>query len=95
MYEAENTLLLSLLNDKTFDMPCLKTCPWCGHDGVLKCDSLGKPNGRGYPGHFLFYVECSNDVCSAIAPYGKVDDLYRSTKEAITKAVKIWNTREE
>lgn len=79
----------------SIEMPPIKKCPWCGSQGHLTFDSLEKPNGRGYPGNYLFYIKCTNDLCGAIAPYGKVDDIYRSTQEAVDKAVKIWNAREE
>ena len=76
------------------EIKSIKTCPWCGCIAVLKTEDLGKPNGRGYPGHTLVYVQCANSKCRATAPNGKIDDIHRSTREAIDQAVKIWNTRD-
>ena len=77
------------------EIPPLENCPWCGSIGKLKSEDLGKPNGRGYPGCSLIYVECSNIECRATAPFGKIDTIYRSTQEAVDQAVKIWNKRGE
>lgn len=71
-------------------MDVIKTCPWCNGSGILREDPLWH-NGHGYIGNYNHYVQCSQ--CGAISPHGKVDDIYRSTDEAIALAIKWWNER--
>ena len=80
---------------KPLIFPPVKKCPWCGSPGDWIIDSLDKGNGRGYPGCCLIYVRCTNSECRAIAPNGKIDDIYRTKQEAIKIAASKWNERKK
>ena len=70
----------------------IKNCPWCKHFASIKKESLGGPRGTGYPGNFLYWVECTH--CGATAPRNpKTDDIYRSPEEAQMEAIKYWNEK--
>ena len=72
----------------------IKKCPWCKSKAKFHIDPLwSEPYHRGYYGNFEYYVQCSSKICGAIAPHGKIDDIYRSPEEATELAIKIWNTR--
>lgn len=73
--------------------PIIKNCPWCGSAPIFHSESLGEEGGRGYPGNYEYYMQCSNPLCKAIAPHGKQDDIYCSREEAINTAIKAWNKR--
>ena len=68
-----------------------KHCPWCGGSPSLRAKSLGGSRGMGYPGHFLYYMQC--DTCLSTAPGGKWDDIYNSTEDAKRIAIEVWNKR--
>lgn len=68
----------------------INNCPWCKHSASIKTEDLGGSRGTGYPGHFLYWVECT--YCGATTPKNpKVDDVYRSSEQARTKAIEYWN----
>ena len=68
-----------------------KPCPWCGGSASFHIDSMEKPGGRGYPGNFVYYVKC--DRCGAVAPNGKLSDIYRAPETARRMAIDNWNKR--
>lgn len=78
----------------------LKLCPWCGSHASLIQDKLwqehsynGQTITHGYVGNYEYYVCCDNNECWAVAPNGKIDDIYRSPEEAIRLAKEAWQRR--
>lgn len=68
----------------------IKNCPWCKRSALIKQEDLSGPRGTGYPGCFLYWVECT--YCGARAPgNSKIDDIYRTPDEARIKAIDYWN----
>lgn len=66
----------------------LKTCPICGSSPLLSIDDMGQPNGRGYPGDFMYYFYCP--FCQKLE--GKFfTTLYLAQKECIKRAAESWN----
>ena len=39
--------------------PKIKVCPICGSAPVLEITDMGRPNGRGYPGCFMYTLSCN------------------------------------
>lgn len=75
-------------------MSMLKQCPWCGATGSYHKEPLWH-GSHGYVGNYEYYIQCSNPFCGAIAPNGKVDDIYREEMIAREEAIIKWNTRYE
>ena len=72
----------------------IKKCPWCKNKAKLCINPLwNDPYHRRCYGNFEYYVQCSSKICGAIAPHGKINDIYCSPEEAKELAIKIWNTR--
>ena len=66
----------------------LKACPVCGEHPELKKESLAKPRGGGYPGHFTYEYKC--EFCRLLNG-GETHDLYVSPDEAKNLAKELWN----
>jgi hypothetical protein len=66
----------------------LKACPVCGEHPELKKESLGRPGGHGYPGHFTYEYKC--EFCQLLKG-GEAHDLYDSSEEAKNRAKELWN----
>jgi hypothetical protein len=66
----------------------LKACPVCGEHPELKKESLGRPGGHGYPGHFTYEYKC--EFCGLLKG-GESHDLYTSSDEAKNRARETWN----
>ena len=78
----------------------LLPCPWCQSVASLTQTPLwqeyeynGRKETHGYTGNYEYYVQCSNIECLAIAPGGKIDDIYRAPEDAMRIAKEIWNRR--
>ena len=66
----------------------VKACPVCGEHPRLNRESLSRPGGHGYPGHYTYGYEC--DFCRLLR--GKeTDDIYSSSDEAVNRAKTYWN----
>lgn len=63
-----------------------KSCPWCGSAPISKAEPL-----LGYTGNYIYYIQCSE--CGAVAPRGKLTDIYMSEEKARELATKRWNHR--
>lgn len=66
----------------------IKLCPICGEPPERITTDLRRPNGGGYPGHFLYRYECQ---CCKLLKGDDTDDIYRSKDEAINHAKANWN----
>ena len=79
-----------------FDKIELKPCPWCGSSGLFIQEPLWQETSfatTGYYGSYCYYVKCCNPNCNAIAPNGKVVDVYIKSEEAQRRAIENWNIR--
>lgn len=66
----------------------LEACPICGTYPEKDVVSLGKPNGGGYPGCYLYQYKC--EKCGLVK--GKqIDDVYRHKDVAQNNARESWN----
>lgn len=66
----------------------MKPCPWCGNSGMVVFEPI-----RGYNGNHFYYVKCFK--CEATAPKEyKFNDIYQTSEQAVEKAIKAWNKRE-
>jgi len=68
----------------------IKPCPICGEAPERITTDLRRPNGGGYPGHYLYRYECQ---CCKLLKAEDTDDIYRSKEEAINRAKTDWNTK--
>jgi hypothetical protein len=66
----------------------LKACPVCGEHPELIKESLGRPGGHGYPGHFTYEYKC--EFCRLLKS-GETHDIYDSPEEAKNRAKERWN----
>jgi hypothetical protein len=66
----------------------LKACPVCGEHPELKKESLARPGGHGYPGHFTYEYKC--ELCRLLKS-GETHDIYDSPEEAKNCAKELWN----
>lgn len=39
--------------------PKIKVCPICGNAPIMRVEDMGQPNGRGYPGCFIYTLSCN------------------------------------
>lgn len=70
------------------DYISVKACPVCGEHPELKKESLGRPGGHGYPGHYDYQYKCG--YCGL--PKGEeTHDIYDSPEEALNRAKESWN----
>lgn len=77
-------------------MKNIRPCPWCGSSAILSIEKLWETtNGHtsGYVGNYCYYLKCCNPECGAIAPNGKIVDIYITPAEAEAKAIIRWNQR--
>lgn len=66
----------------------VKACPVCGEHPELKKESLGRPGGHGYPGHYTYEYRCG--FCKLLRGV-ETHDIYDSPDEAINRAKESWN----
>jgi hypothetical protein len=67
----------------------LKACPVCGEHPELKKESLARPGGGGYPGHFTYQYTC--EYCKLLKG-DETHDIYDDfTEEAKNRAKAYWN----
>lgn len=66
----------------------VKACPVCGEHPELNKESLGRPGGRGYPGHYTYEYRCG--FCKLLKGV-ETQDIYDSPEEAINRAKESWN----
>lgn len=66
----------------------VKACPVCGEHPELKKESLGRPGGRGYPGHSTYQYKC--EFCNLLKGT-ETHDIYDSPEEAKNRAKESWN----
>lgn len=69
----------------------LKPCPICGEHPELKKESMSRPGGHGYPGHYEYLYRCG--YCKLLDSGAWVNDIYDSSENAINRAKKSWNDR--
>lgn len=68
----------------------LKPCPICGEHPELRTESMGRPDGHGYPGHYMYLYRCG--YCKLLDSGGWKHDIYDSPEEAKNRAKDGWNT---
>jgi hypothetical protein len=67
----------------------LKACPVCGEHPECAKESLARPGGGGYPGHFTYQYQCG--YCRLLKG-GETHDLYdKYPDEAQNRAKELWN----
>ena len=66
----------------------LKPCPVCGESPEFVKESLGRPGGHGYPGHYTYQYKC--EFCQLLKG-GETHDLYDSPEESKNRAKESWN----
>lgn len=67
-------------------------CPVCGSPPQRVEYDLGKPGGRGYPGHKTYQYKC--EFCNLVRGT-EVTDIYEAAGQAINRAKLGWNTEVE
>ena len=75
----------------------LKRCPWCGSSAITIKEPLWTDYSgitHGYKGNYRYYIQCSNELCEAVAPHGKFDDISKASEIAMRQAIDKWNSRE-
>ena len=77
-------------NTKTKEVPYIevKACPVCGARPDMSKESLARPNGGGYPGHYEYQFKCS--YCMLLKG-DETHDIYTPPEEAVNRAKKLWN----
>ena len=68
----------------------LLRCPICGEAPEKEKESLGRPGGHGYPGHFSYEYRCG---CCKLLRGGETSDIYVSSEEANNQARELWNDK--
>lgn len=66
----------------------VEACPVCGEHPELKKESLARPGGHGYPGHYTYEYQCG--FCQLLKS-GETHDIYCSPGEALNHAKEAWN----
>jgi hypothetical protein len=66
----------------------LKACPVCGEHPELKKESMARPGGHGYPGHYTYLYKC--DFCRLLKG-SETHDIYDSPEESKNRAKLSWN----
>ena len=66
----------------------LKPCPVCGEHPELKKESLARPGGHGYPGHFTYQYKC--EFCRLLKGT-ETHDIYDSPEQSKNRAKESWN----
>jgi hypothetical protein len=74
------------------DYISLKACPVCGEHPELAKESLGRPGGHGYPGHYTYQYKC--EFCRLLKG-DETHDIYNSPEEAKNRAKANWNAAVE
>ena len=67
----------------------VKACPVCGEHPVLRTESMGRPGGHGYPGHYEYLYRC--EFCKLLSGSAWVHDIYDSPEKANNRAKSLWN----
>jgi hypothetical protein len=66
----------------------LERCPICGAHPDREKESLGRPGGHGYPGHYTYQYKC--EKCKMVKGIS-FDDVYHN-EEAANRAARLsWN----
>ena len=66
----------------------LLSCPICGAHPDREKESLGRPGGHGYPGHYTYQYKC--EKCGLVKGQ-QIDDVYRHKDVAQNDARESWN----
>jgi hypothetical protein len=67
----------------------LEVCPICGAHPDREKESLERPGGHGYPGHYTYQYKC--EKCKMVKSL-VFDDVYGSEEDANRRARLSWNT---
>lgn len=69
----------------------MERCPICGSQPRMEVTDLGKPNGRGYPGHNSYTLECPK--CGFFK--AETADIYDTNSEikASERVALLWDKR--
>lgn len=70
----------------------LKVCPICGEPPEFRKESLGRPGGHGYPGHFDYQYKCE---CCQLIKGESHHDIYDSPEDSKNRAKTSWNQKVE
>ena len=69
----------------------LKPCPVCGEHPEFVKESLARPGGHGYPGHFTYQYRCE---CCKLLKTEETHDIYDKIPElAKNRAKEDWNRK--
>lgn len=79
---------ISKTTSKEIPYISVKACPICGEHPTLRQESLARPGGHGYPGHFDYTYFC--EYCRALSG-GTTHDIYQTAAEARNHAKELWN----
>lgn len=66
----------------------LQPCPICGAHPDRTKESLGRPGGHGYPGHYSYQYKC--EKCGYLKS-DSLNDIYYSPENADARARISWN----
>ena len=66
----------------------LKPCPVCGESPEFVKESLARPGGHGYPGHYTYQYKC--DFCRLLKG-AETHDIYDPSETAKNRAKESWN----
>lgn len=66
----------------------LKPCPVCGEFPELVKESMGRPGGHGYPGHYTYQYKC--EFCKLLKG-AETHDIYDSPDVSKNCAKESWN----
>lgn len=72
----------------------IKECPFCKKPGYVFKEQLWN-GSHGYHGCYDYYTGCLNQDCRIKPKTRGVDDIYRSSDEAIDMVINDWNERKE
>lgn len=68
----------------------LQPCPICGEHPEFVKESLARPGGGGYPGHYTYQYKCE---CCKLLKTQETTDIYDKIPElAKNRAKEDWNT---
>lgn len=70
----------------------IEMCPFCGRMGFVFRNRLWS-GSHGYHGNYEYFAGCVNKKCKIRPRTRGVDDIYRSSEEAINMVIKDWNER--
>jgi hypothetical protein len=70
----------------------VRACPVCGEHPEKLTESLARPGGHGYPGHYTYQYKCG--YCKLLKS-SETHDIYDSSDEAVNRAKESWNAEVE